>query len=66
MIWLNVLLLSNPMLYFGIFLGTGALFAYLQFRKKAKILKVVCGLGALALLAHLVIFWVTMAPKDPL
>lgn len=66
MIRLNVLLLSNPMLYFGLFLGMGALFAYLQFRKKAKAVRIIFCIGTLALFIQLVMFWITMASKDPL
>lgn len=66
MIWLNVLLLSNPSFYFGLFLALSTLFTYLQVRKKAKIVKIGCGIGALVLAVHFLIFLITMTPKDPL
>lgn len=42
MIWLNVFLLSNPILYFAVILSCLALTIYLHRRKKLAALKVFC------------------------
>nr|BFD66992.1 hypothetical protein HAGR004_20140 [Bdellovibrio sp. HAGR004] len=66
MIWLNVLLLSNPVIYFALLVLSIAGFLYLHFRKQTKILKIGFGIIAGLLIIHLIVFWMTMAPKDPL
>lgn len=66
MIWLNVFLLSNPLTYFVLLGFSVVAFLYLHFRKQANVIKMGFGIVTVILVIHLIVFWITMAPKDPL